>query len=69
MFQLGKLASWPKIDINFSINFVLFINSGLTNFAGEKLVQNGFYKPHAIKATLQNLIYVFILTTEKRPRW
>ena len=33
-----------------------------------KLVLHGFYKPHTFKAALQNLVYSFILTIEKRLR-
>ena len=62
-FQFG--ISDQKIDIIFFINFVLFAISGLTNLTWEKLVLLGFSKPHTIKATLQNLIYAFILNKEK----
>ena len=49
------------------IDFILFINSELTNFAGEKLVLHEFYKPHIIKATLQSLIHFY--SDYKKASW
>ena len=57
-----------KFDMILFISFVLFIDSGLTNYAVGKLVLHGFYKPHTIKASLKNLIFVLILTIEQRLR-
>ena len=65
-FSLAYLR--PKTLHNFGYYYFLFINFGLTNLIGEKLVLHGFYKPHSIKAVLQKLIYAFILAIEEAPR-
>ena len=55
-----------KFDIILFFSFALFSNFGLSNLVGGKLVLHVFYKPHTLKAELENLIYVFIFTVEKR---